>query len=105
MAVPGSVVRVPLNIENSVTEAAADPSSLVAIVRNPAGTETTYTYGSAVEVVKDSVGNYHIDVTVPLSNSSTAVGRWYVRWIGYGANAGASPDASFRVSRSVLSAP
>lgn len=56
-----------------------DPSALVFVIRAPNGEETRYEYGTDVEVVKDSTGVYHVDVTLEQS------GDWYVRWEATGA--------------------
>ena len=53
---------------------AADPTTVSLKVKDPAGAVTTY-----ASPVKDSVGNYHQDVT------ATIVGVWYYDWIGTGA--------------------
>ncbi len=98
MPYPGSVVHVPIAITDTVTGVAVDPTTLVVEVRAPSGVETVYTYSVGVEVVRDSAGNYHIDVAVPYANTSAAVGKWYVAWRGTGAGAG-SGQASFTVSR------
>lgn len=54
-----------------------DPTTITIKVRNPAGTETSHTYG--VDVTKDAVGIYHYDQVFNLA------GVWYYRGIGTGA--------------------
>lgn len=56
----------------------ADPDTVSVIVLAPDGTETTYVYDTDSEVVRDSLGVYHIDIDV------TQGGRWYHRWIATG---------------------
>ena len=51
-----------------------DPSTVTVKYQKPDGTEVTKVYVTDVEVVKDSVGNYHIDV------SASASGVWVYRW-------------------------
>ncbi len=58
---------------------AADPTTVVARVKDPAGTIITYTYGTDAALVKDGVGEYHVDVAV-----GAQVGRWYYRFKGTG---------------------
>lgn len=55
----GSLVR--LSAAFAVSAAATDPSTITFKVKVPAGTVTTYVYGTDVQVVKDSTGNYHVD--------------------------------------------
>lgn len=78
----GEVVVIPLAITNSAG-AAADPGALRLKVKKPDDTVTTYTYGVAPEIVKDSVGNY--TATIPLPTS----GAWYYRWEADTPNPGA----------------
>lgn len=55
-----------------------DPDTLSVWVTDPAGVETEYVYGDDVEVVRDAVGEYHIDID---ANQS---GVWYVGFYGGG---------------------
>jgi hypothetical protein len=43
-------------------DAAIDPGVVIFKYKNPSGTTTTKTYVTDPEVVKDSTGNYHIDI-------------------------------------------
>ena len=43
---------------------ATDPTTVTFVMRAPDGTTTTYVYGTDSELVKDSVGNYHVDWTI-----------------------------------------
>lgn len=63
-----------LNIDN----VAADPSSITATITEPDGVVITYNYGVDTELIKDSVGNYHVDYTF------TKSGRHQVRFEGVG---------------------
>jgi hypothetical protein len=58
--------------------AAVDPDTVSLIVTDPDGLETTYVYLTDAEVVKDSTGNYHADI------SASAPGTWYYRWLSTG---------------------
>jgi hypothetical protein len=53
--------------------------TVVGKVRSPDGGETSYTYGTDPEVVRDDVGVYHLDLRL------TAEGPWSVRFVGTGA--------------------
>lgn len=57
---------------------AQDPSVVKCSVRTPAAVVTTYTYGTDAALVKDSTGNYHVDV------SAAAIGWYYYRWFSTG---------------------
>ena len=60
-----------------------DPQEVTAQVRAPDGTETTFVYGTDVELVRASVGAFYLDVDL------TTGGVWTVRWVGDGTIAGA----------------
>lgn len=71
----GDLVRVSAPFTRVSNGAAVDPTAVKLSVRNPAGTVTTYTYGSGDGViVRDSTGNYHADLDTPTA------GDWYYRW-------------------------
>lgn len=74
----GRLVRFSAVFRNAAGTA-ADPTGVTFKVRNPAGTLTTYVYGTDAELVRDSTGNYHVDYTV------NASGEWHSRWEGSGA--------------------
>lgn len=44
-----------------IANAAADPTAVTAVITEPDGIATTYVYGTDAELVKDGVGNYHVD--------------------------------------------
>jgi hypothetical protein len=54
--------------------------------KTPRGVTTTLTYGVDVALVKDSTGNYHVDVDV------TEAGQWWVRFYSTGTNQAAAED-------------
>jgi hypothetical protein len=87
----GETVRSSVNIQ--VSAADVDPAALTVSVRDPQGQVTLYTYGTDAAVIKDSVGDYHIDVTCDLP------GVWKVRWRGTGSNLGAR-ESSWRINDS-----
>lgn len=74
----GSLVRASVFFTD-LNGAATDPTTITAKYQNPAGQETSKTYVTDPEVVKDSTGRYHIDITV------ATAGTWYYRWNGTGA--------------------
>jgi hypothetical protein len=67
--------------------AAQDPTVVICKVKIPAGTITTYTYLTDVALVRDSAGNYHLDV-----NAATA-GTYWVRWYSTGTGQAAEEEA------------
>jgi len=69
---------------------AIDPTALVFKFTNPAGTTTTYTYGTDPQVIRDSTGNYQVDLSV-----STA-GLW-LYWFEATGTAQAVEEGSFYV--------
>jgi hypothetical protein len=60
-----------------------DPSAITFAVKRPDDTLTTYTYGVGGQIVKDSVGTYHVDLSLDQR------GLWHYRWTGTGSAEGA----------------
>jgi hypothetical protein len=87
----GTVVRVSGSFTNRNTGAAADPGTVRFLWRSGAGT-TTYTYGVDSQLVKDSTGNYHVDIDTTSLTTSVVF-----RWEGTGSNQAAVED-SFQVT-------
>jgi hypothetical protein len=81
--VPGAVTRLSVAITD-VADIAVDPGALRLKFKTPAGVTTTYTYGTDVEVVRDSAGAYHADLPLP------AAGQYRYRWEADAPYAGAS---------------
>jgi len=71
---------------------ATDPTVIAVSYKIGSGDVTTKTYITDAEVIKDSTGNYHIDLTA-------TVGMWYIRWVGTGAVVAAA-ESSFYVQPS-----
>lgn len=72
-----------------------DPSTVTFKVKTPSGAVTTYVYNTDVQLVKDSTGNYHVDV------SATAPGEWAVRYSSTGTGQAAG-ERRFRVQPSLF---
>jgi hypothetical protein len=60
-------------------DAYVDPAVVKFKFKTPAGATTTYTYGTDVQLVKDSTGKYHVDV------DANAAGQWSYRFEATGA--------------------
>lgn len=90
----GEVAVIAVAIKNSAG-LAADPSALRLITKSPSGLLTTYVFGVAIELVKDSVGNYHANV---LMNEA---GGWAYRWEADAPNAGAN-EGRITVKKSIV---
>ena len=86
----GDLVRVSGTFTNSAGTA-IDPSVVKFSYKNPAGTTTTLTYGTDVALVKDSTGNYHVDVDASLT------GPWYCRFFSTGTGQ-AADESKFLVN-------
>lgn len=57
--------------------AASDPTTVEAIVRNPAnGNETTYTYGTDAELTKAETGSYQLLFTPTAEHPDNPVDWW-----------------------------
>ena len=92
----GDLVRCSAAFTNSAGTA-LDPTAVIVKVKAPDGTVTTYTYGTDPEVVRDSAGNYHIDV------DADASGTWYYRFHATGTGQSADEAAFFIQPSSVVS--
>lgn len=74
----GDNVRLSIALVNSAG-AAVDPTTLTLTVKPALGTAVSYTY-AAGEITKDSVGNYHKDITV----ASGSGGMYYYKFTATG---------------------
>lgn len=83
---PGQPIRLTSVFRDSTTGQYQDPATLQFILRQPCGDDVTYTYGTDAALVKDSTGNFHIDVT------PDGPGRWHFRWLATGSGAAATED-------------
>lgn len=84
----GDLVRCSAAFTNAAGTA-IDPTVIGFKVKNPAGTVTTYVYPSDVQLAKDSVGNYHVDVD---ANSD---GPWSYRFYSTGTGQAAAEGEFF----------
>ena len=84
----GNLIRLSATFSNSAGTS-IDPTAVFVDVTNPAGTKTTYTYGVDEEVIKDDVGDYHIDI------SATSGGEWLYRWYSTGTGQAAEEYAFY----------
>lgn len=57
----GNVIRCSTAFTN-LAGAAIDPTTVSFSFKTPAGVVTTYVYPTDVQLVKDSTGNYHVDI-------------------------------------------
>lgn len=81
----------------SVAGVLTDPTTVTLKVRDPAGTETTYTLAGAT-VTKASTGVYYRDVALSVA------GRWVFRWLGTG-TVPAAVESALDVAPSLLTTP
>lgn len=68
---------------------AQDPTAVFFKYKTPAGTTITYTYGTDDELVKDSNGNYHVDLDLD------EVGTWSYRFYSTGTGQAAAEGQFF----------
>ena len=66
------------NVFADDTGTAVDPTAVLFQFKTPALVTTLYTYGTDAELVRDSVGHYHVDL------NGNAVGTWYYRFYSTG---------------------
>lgn len=90
----GNKVRVAELFTRTTDSVAVDPGVIIFKHRmGEAGAVTTLTYLTDAALVKDSVGNYHVDIDL------TTPGMLYWEWRGTGANQ-AADEGNFVVSES-----
>lgn len=75
----GDQIRLSAVFANSAGTA-VDPSALTLVVFPAEGTAVTYTYGVGTVIVRDSLGNYHADITV----TARSGGTWYYKFTATG---------------------
>lgn len=73
------------------TDTAIDPTTVKAWTKTPAGTVTTYTYGTDAALTKTSTGNYKLTFDVDTA------GIWHCGFYSTGVGKAASGDVSIRV--------
>jgi hypothetical protein len=88
----GDSVRCRGSFKNS-SNAAIDPTTVSFKYKDPSGNVATLVYGTDVALVKDSTGNYHVDVDADES------GTWYYRFESTGTGQ-AADEESFIVDES-----
>ena len=72
-----NLVRVSFTLKD-INGTLIDPGGLSFTFKDKAGVGATYVFGTDAQLVKDSMGNYHVDVD---ANKS---GRWRYRWVATG---------------------
>lgn len=73
---------------------AVDPTAVKAWTRSPAGTVTTYTYGTDAALTKTATGHYKLVFDVDTS------GQWYAGFYSNGNGKASSRDLSIYVNES-----
>lgn len=90
----GDVVRLAAVFKNTAGTA-IDPTAVKVKIKQPGTDGTEYVYGVDGSLIKDSVGNYHIDV------DATASGIWRWKWYSTGSGKAAN-EGSFRVAETAF---
>lgn len=105
MTLNAYVVGQPVRLEGHFVDTAnadIDPTTVIVKYRPPGAPTVTKTYGTDVQVVKDSVGHYHIDVdTSAVANVTPGHGIWRYRWYSTGTGQAAG-EMQFTVIASAL---
>jgi len=86
----GDLVRSSVTFTIESSGLAGDPDTVSVSYIDPSGNVTTKVYGVDAEVIKDGVGDYHIDI------NADEAGTWYHRWFGTG-NIQAAQEQHFDV--------
>lgn len=90
------LVRVTATFVGTDGVTAADPSTVMVYVKDPAGTVATYSFGQAgASITRAGVGAYYKDITV------TTSGTWFYRVYATG-GVQASEEYGFEVNRSFI---
>ena len=84
----GDLVRVS-GVWKNAAGTAIDPTTVAFKFTTPAGATTTYNYPADGQLVKDSTGNYHVDI-----NASTN-GTWLYRFESTGSGQAAAEGNFF----------
>lgn len=74
----GDLVRISAVFTNKDDEP-TNPTVTTFKITDPLGNTTTYVYGVGADIVRDSTGHFHVDISVD------QVKTWYYRWEGTGA--------------------
>jgi uncharacterized protein YfaS (alpha-2-macroglobulin family) len=88
----GDVARVTGAFKDSAG-AAIDPTTVKFKFTTPAGVTTIYVFGTDGQLVKDSTGNYHVDL------NANEAGIWFYRWESSGTGQ-AAQEGQFTVEPS-----
>lgn len=59
----GQLVQLPLTFKD-INGTLTDPTAITLSVKDPLGNETVYTLTSTTPLIRDSVGAYHVNITV-----------------------------------------
>lgn len=90
-----------VQVEGAFTDsnnAALDPTAVLITVIRPDGRSNTYTYGTDTSVVKDSTGNYHVNL------SADVAGIWRYWWHSTGTGQ-AADERTFTVEEAISASP
>lgn len=85
----GDLVQV-VGVFRDSSGAVIDPTTVSLAFKTPADVKTTRVYLTDDELVKDSTGAYHVNL------SATENGTWYYRWFSTGTGQ-AAQETSFKV--------
>ncbi len=85
-----SPVRIAINFQDE-DRVDIDPDTITFKAMGPAGTTTTYVYGTDAELVKVNTGDYYVDFTPDAS------GLWHYRWSSTGTGETIVIEGRFRV--------
>lgn len=89
----GNTERLTVNVYDAA-DTDTDVVTLTCTVMKPDGGSTVYTYGTDVNIDRESDGDYYCDVTPDQS------GRWLYRWAGTGSGYTVVDAGSFVVQAS-----
>ena len=69
-----------------INDVETDPTTVKYKFKTAAGSTAIYIYGTDAEVVKDSTGNYHVDLPITAAGSDQVNKQrtWHTRWEGTG---------------------
>lgn len=95
MNIIGGVKRIEVDFRDSDSNLVDPASSVIFTMREPDGTVTAYTYGVDAELVRDAVGEYHVDWTI------SQVGIHTYKWIGESGKYSPSTDAFYAANDDV----
>jgi hypothetical protein len=101
----GDRIRVSAVFKNDAG-AETDPDTVTLLLkRGAAGTETSHVYGSDPDVIRDSAGRFHYDLTIAASDAARPDRCLFYRWKGTGSGVQQAGERWVKIRASNFASP